>query len=141
MKVTVIPIIVGALEIVYKNLEKRLDKLKIRGRLENTQTTAVLKSTRILKIILKTRGDLLPFRFWKKPSVKTGVKKSQGVFYIYIYINFLNSWESLLLFTKLCLLCMVAVWVYPTPTQWAGCNARSIFKQSTTGLNSEFSFS
>ena len=34
------------------------------------------------------------------------------------------------------------VCIYPTPLQWVGCHSRSIFfKQGTTGLNSEFSFS
>ena len=33
------------------------------------------------------------------------------------------------------------LYIYPTPSPWAGCDTGSIFKQSTTGLNSDFSFS
>ena len=33
------------------------------------------------------------------------------------------------------------VCIYPTTSLWAGCDSRSIFKQSLTGLNWEFSFS
>ena len=40
MKVTVIPIIVGALGTVPKNLEKRLDEEEIRERIETIQTIA-----------------------------------------------------------------------------------------------------
>ena len=32
------------------------------------------------------------------------------------------------------------VCIYPTPPPQTGCNKRSIFKQSTAGLNSDFSF-
>ena len=35
----------------------------------------------------------------------------------------------------------VYVCIYPTPLPRTGCDIRSIFKQSTTGLNSGFSFS
>ena len=38
IKITVIPIIVGALGIVPKDLEKRLEELKIRGRIDTIQT-------------------------------------------------------------------------------------------------------
>ena len=48
MRVTVMPIVVSAPGIVAKNLEKRLKELKIRGRIENNQTTALLRSARIL---------------------------------------------------------------------------------------------
>ena len=44
MKVTVIPIIVRALGIVPKGLEKRLGKQEIKGRIETILTTALLTS-------------------------------------------------------------------------------------------------
>ena len=50
----VIQIVVGAFETVAKNLEKRLDKLKTRGRIETIHITALLKLTRILKKVLET---------------------------------------------------------------------------------------
>ena len=39
MKVTVIPIIVGALVTIPKNLEKRLDELEIKWKIETIQIT------------------------------------------------------------------------------------------------------
>ena len=45
----VIPIIVGAIGTVSKNLEKKLEELVIRGRSETIQTTALLKSSRIIR--------------------------------------------------------------------------------------------
>ena len=53
-----IPIVVGALGTVHKDLEKRLEKLEIRGRIETIQTTALLRLVRILIRIMETRGDL-----------------------------------------------------------------------------------
>ena len=54
MKVTVIPIVFGALGIVPKGLGKRLGELEIRGRIETILTTALLQSTRILRRVLET---------------------------------------------------------------------------------------
>ena len=54
MKMTVIPIVVGALGTVPKGMEKRLGELEIRGRIEAIQTTAVLKSAKILRRVLET---------------------------------------------------------------------------------------
>ena len=55
MKVTVIPIIIfGAHGTILKNLEKKLGALEIKGRIKTIQTTALLKSTRILK---RTQGS------------------------------------------------------------------------------------
>ena len=42
MKVKVVPIVIGALGTIPKALEKSLDKLEIRGRIETIQTTALL---------------------------------------------------------------------------------------------------
>ena len=54
MKVTVIPIVTGAVSTVTKRLVQGLGDLEIRGRLENIQTTALLRSTRILRRVLET---------------------------------------------------------------------------------------
>ena len=48
MKVTVIPIVVGALGTVTKGLVKGLEDLEIRVRMETIQTTVLLSSARIL---------------------------------------------------------------------------------------------
>ena len=54
MKVTVIAVVVGALGTVTKRLVKGLEDLEIKGRVETTQTTAFLRSTRILRRVLET---------------------------------------------------------------------------------------
>ena len=48
------PIAGSAMGTVSKDLEKRLGALEVRGRIEAVQTTALLRSARILKRVLKT---------------------------------------------------------------------------------------
>ena len=57
-----IPIVVGALGTVPKYLEKRLEALEIRGRIEIIPTTVFFRSVRILRRVLETLGDLLLLR-------------------------------------------------------------------------------
>ena len=52
---TVIPVVFSALGTVSKCLEEKLEQLKIRGRIDTIQTTALLKQTRILRRILEKR--------------------------------------------------------------------------------------
>ena len=54
MKVTFIPLVIGALGTVTKELTKELEDLEIRGAVETIQTTALLRSTRILRRVLET---------------------------------------------------------------------------------------
>ena len=54
MKVTVIPIVIGALGTITKILVQGLEDLEIRGRVETTQSTALLRSTRILTKVQDT---------------------------------------------------------------------------------------
>ena len=63
MKVTLITIVVNALGTVPKGLEKRLEELKIRGRIETIHTTVLFISARMLRRVLKTLGDLPSLRF------------------------------------------------------------------------------
>ena len=66
MKITVIPVVVGALCTVARDFVKRQKDLEIRGWMETIQTTALLRSTRILRRVLKTWGDLLSLKLqWK----------------------------------------------------------------------------
>ena len=51
MKMTVIPVVIGALSTVSKGFVQVLNDLEIRGRVETIQTTALLRSARILKRI------------------------------------------------------------------------------------------
>ena len=54
MKVMVIPILIGTLRTVPKSLQRRLGKLEISGLIETIQTTALLRSARILRRVLET---------------------------------------------------------------------------------------
>ena len=54
MKVTIVPIVIGALGTITKGLLKGLEDLEIGGRLETIQTTALLRTARILRRVLET---------------------------------------------------------------------------------------
>ena len=69
IKVTVIPIVSGALGSVTKGLVQGLEGLEIRGRVETIQTTALLRAIRILRRVVDTWGDLLSLKLqWKTIS-------------------------------------------------------------------------
>ena len=69
MQVTIIPIVIGAFGTVSKGLLKGLEDLEIDGRVETIQTTALLRTARILRRALETWGDLLSLRLqWKTIS-------------------------------------------------------------------------
>ena len=55
MKVTFIPIVIGALVTVTEGLMKGVEDLEIRGRMETIQTTTLLRSARILRRVQETR--------------------------------------------------------------------------------------
>ncbi len=59
MKVTIIPLVIGAFGTVIKGLLKSLEALEVGGRVETIQTTALLKTARTLRGVLETLGDLL----------------------------------------------------------------------------------
>ena len=68
MKVTIVPIVIGALGIT-KGLLKGLEDLEVGGRVETIQTTALLRTARILRRVLETWGDLLSLKLqWKTIS-------------------------------------------------------------------------
>ena len=54
MKVTIVPIVIGALGTITKGLLKGLEDLEIGGRTETIQTTALLRTARILRRVLET---------------------------------------------------------------------------------------
>ena len=54
MKVTIVPIVIGALDTVTKGLLKGLENLEVGGRVETIQTTALLRTARILRRVLET---------------------------------------------------------------------------------------
>ena len=66
MQVKIIPIVIGWFGTVTKGLLKGLEDLDVGGRVETIQTTALLRTTRILRRVLETWWDLLSLRLqWK----------------------------------------------------------------------------
>ena len=74
MKVTIIPIVIGAFGTVTKELLKALEDLEVGGRVETIQTTALLRTARILRRVLETWGDMLSLKFQWKPFASADVK-------------------------------------------------------------------
>ena len=69
MKVTALPIVIGVLGTVTKGLVQGLEDLEITGRVKTIQTTALLRSARILGRVLETWGDLQSLKLpWKTIS-------------------------------------------------------------------------
>ena len=66
IKVTVIPIIMGALSTVTKGLIKWLEDLEIIGWEETLQTTVLLGSVRILRRVLETWAELLILKLFRE---------------------------------------------------------------------------
>ena len=54
MKATIVPIVIGALGTIAKGLLKGLEDIEIGGRVETIQTTALLRTARILRRVLET---------------------------------------------------------------------------------------
>ena len=67
MKVTIVPIVIGAFGPVTKGLLKGLEE--VGGRVETIPTTTLLKTARVLRTVLETWGDLLSLKLkWKAIS-------------------------------------------------------------------------
>ena len=65
MKVTIIQIVIGALGIGTKGLVKGQEGFEIKERMETIQTTALLRSARILRRVLETWWNLLSLKLQK----------------------------------------------------------------------------
>ena len=76
MKVTIIPIVIDAFGTLSKGLLKGLEDVEVGGRVETIQTTALLKTARILRRVLETWGDLLSLNLQWKLSTYADVKNS-----------------------------------------------------------------
>ena len=71
VKVTIIPIVIGAFGTVNKGILKGLEDLEVGGRVETIQTTALLKTARIRRRVLETSGGLLSLNLrWKTISLR-----------------------------------------------------------------------
>ena len=69
MKVTIVPIVIGAFDVITKDLLKVQENLKVDGQVETIQMTALLRTARILRRVLKTWEDLLSLKLqWKAIS-------------------------------------------------------------------------
>ena len=62
MKVTIVPIVIGALGTLTKGLIKGLEDLEFGRRVETIQTMALLRTDKILGRVLGTWGDLLSLK-------------------------------------------------------------------------------
>ena len=74
MKVIIIPIVIGAFGTVTKGLLKGLEDLEVGDRVETIQTTAFLKTARILRRVSEI--DETCCYSSEKPSAKADVKNS-----------------------------------------------------------------
>ena len=54
MNVTIVPIVIGALGTISKELLKGLEDLEVGGRVETIQMTALLRTARIQRRVLET---------------------------------------------------------------------------------------
>ena len=70
---TIIPIVIGAFGTVTKGLLKGLGDLEVGGRVETIQTTALLKTARILRRVLET---CCHSNSSERPSADADVKNS-----------------------------------------------------------------
>ena len=73
MKVTIVPIVNGALGTITKGLLKGLEDLEVGGWVETIQTTILLRTSRILRRVLET---CCHSNSSEKPSANTDVKNS-----------------------------------------------------------------
>ena len=54
MKVTIVPLVIGAFDTIIKGLLKGLEDLEVGGRVETIQMTALLRTARIMRRVLET---------------------------------------------------------------------------------------
>ena len=76
MKVTIVPILIGALGTVTKGLLKGLEDLEVGGRVEIIQMTALLRTARILRRVQETWGDLLSLNVKNSRGVNNNTQKN-----------------------------------------------------------------
>ena len=77
MKVTIVPIVIGAFSTITKGLLKGLEDLECDGRVETIQMTALLRTARILRRVLEE--TCYHSNSKERPSANTDVKNSKGL--------------------------------------------------------------
>ena len=76
MKVTIVPIVIGAFGTIIKGLLKGLEDLEVGGRVETIQMTALPRTARIMRRVPET---CCHSNSCEKPSANTDVRNSKGV--------------------------------------------------------------
>ena len=76
MKVTIVPIVIGAFGTITKGLLKGLEDLEVGGRVETIQMIALLRTARILRRVAET---CCHSNSSERRSANTDVKNSKGV--------------------------------------------------------------
>ena len=79
MKVTIVPIVIGAFGTITKGLLKGLEDLEVDKQVETIQTTALLRTPRILRRIWTPEKTGYQSNSSEKPSANTDVKNSKGL--------------------------------------------------------------
>ena len=79
MKVTIMPIVIGALDTITKRLLKGLGDLEVGGRVETIQTTALLRRPESWDESWRLEETCCYSNSSEKPSANTDVKNSKGV--------------------------------------------------------------
>ena len=79
IKVTIILKVIRAFGTVTKGLFKGLEDLEVGGQVETIQTTALMRTARILRRVLEIFGDMLSIRLqWKAYQLKLMWKLSMS---------------------------------------------------------------
>ena len=113
MKVTIVPIVIGAFGTVAKGLLKGLEDLKVGGLVETIQTTTIIRTARILRKVLEV--TCCHSGSSERPSTKADVKSSQLIEEKIGLVSLLNSISTLLrLFNAKAILLEEQKWCYLT---------------------------
>ena len=75
---TIIPIVIGDFGTITNGLLKGLEDLEVGGRVETIQTTALLRTARILRRVLRIEETCCHSNPIKKTSATTDGENSQG---------------------------------------------------------------
>ena len=86
-KVTVMPVIIGALGTIRTGLVRKLKELRIAKRI---RTTALLMSVRILRKVLGSREKWYHTDLSERPSANAGMKNLKIIIIIIIIINWIS---------------------------------------------------
>ena len=77
MKVTIIPIVIGAFGTVTKGLQKGLEDLEVGGRVETIQTTTLLRTVEYWEESWRREETYCHSNSSKRPSALADVKNSK----------------------------------------------------------------